>query len=188
MTHEELRKQIKKSKELAHRMIFDEYCNYVYAILFNRLRSAASREDIEECFCDVFADIYISYDSERELEGDVKGFVGTVARRRAADMFRRLTSGKGERAAGSIEEIGQVAASDDVEADAETKLMSRLVLDRIAELGEPDSTIIIQRYYYCRSVAEVAEMVSMSPDTVYVRCGRAVKRLRKILEQEGITL
>ena len=103
-------------------------------------------------------------------------------------MFRHLISVKGERASDSVEEIGHLAASDDVEADAETKLMSRLVLDRIAELGEPDSTIIIQRYYYCRSAAEVAEMVSMSPDTVYVRCGRAVKRLRKILEQEGITL
>lgn len=188
MTHKELREAMRNSKEQAHRMIFDEYCNYVYAILFNRLRSVASREDIEDCFCDVFTDIYISYDSELELEGDIKGFVGTVARRRAADMFRCLTSGKGERVSDSIEELGHMAASENVEADTETKLMSRLVLDRIAELGEPDATIIIQKYYYCRSAAEIAEMVSMSPDTVYVRCGRAVKRLRKKLEQEGITL
>ena len=47
-----------RSPEEAYDALFNAYCDYVHAIIFNRLRSVASREDIEECVSDVFADIF----------------------------------------------------------------------------------------------------------------------------------
>ena len=58
LTHEEFREKLRKSAEEAHRELFEQYCNYVYTIVFNRLRSCAGREDVEECVCDVFSDVY----------------------------------------------------------------------------------------------------------------------------------
>ena len=49
MTHNEFRDELKKSEKQAHKRLFESYSNYVYTIVFNRLRSCASREDIEEC-------------------------------------------------------------------------------------------------------------------------------------------
>ena len=59
MTNEELQNAARESKEKAQRAIFDQYFSYVYTIIFSKLRSCASREDIEECVGDVFSDIYI---------------------------------------------------------------------------------------------------------------------------------
>lgn len=57
------------------------YCDYVHAIVYNKLRSVASREDIEECVCDIFADIFFKYDVNGGFDGDMKGYIGTVAKR-----------------------------------------------------------------------------------------------------------
>ncbi|WP_296616925.1 hypothetical protein [Ruminococcus sp.] len=75
MTHEEYRKASESSKEEAQRILFNEYFNYVYTIVFSRLRSCANREDIEECVSDSFADIYIHYDENRDVSGDISGFI-----------------------------------------------------------------------------------------------------------------
>ena len=91
MTQKEFRKAAALSEENAQRSLFDEYFNYVYTIVFSRLRSCASREDIEECVGDVFADVYMQFDERKAFNGDPTGFVGTVARRKAADMYNRLT-------------------------------------------------------------------------------------------------
>ena len=49
---------MQKSAENAHRCLFDEYSGYVYTICANKLKSCGTREDIEECFSDSFADIF----------------------------------------------------------------------------------------------------------------------------------
>ena len=58
----------------------------------------------------------------------------------------------------------------------------------IEELGTPDSVILIQKYYYDKSSKEIAEMVGINAAAVRVRCGRAMKRLRKLLDENDITL
>ena len=63
-----------------------------------------------------------------------------------------------------------------------------IILGKIAGLGEPDSTIIIQKYYYGRSAAEIAGMVKLTPENIRVRSGRAVKKLKEMLEKEDISL
>ena len=40
---------MKRSPEECMKAIFDEYCNYVYIIAANKLKSCGSAEDVEEC-------------------------------------------------------------------------------------------------------------------------------------------
>ncbi|MBQ6632853.1 MAG: sigma-70 family RNA polymerase sigma factor [Ruminococcus sp.] len=61
-------------------------------------------------------------------------------------------------------------------------------MKRINELGEPDSTIVTQRYYYDRTSAEIAKELGMRPSAVRMRSARALKRLKKALEKDGCTL
>ena len=45
MTGKEYSKLYNESRDKAYDTLFEEYCNYVYAIIYNRLRGVASRED-----------------------------------------------------------------------------------------------------------------------------------------------
>ena len=169
------------------RRLFDTYCNYVYTIVFNRLRSCAGLEDIEECVCDVFAEVYLHYDSEKAAGGSIQGFIGTVARRRASAYFRRAAA-SGKAAVSDEELLNAADPGTDIEGEIESRELHSILLDRIEELGEPDSTIIMQKYYYGRTADEIAGMTSLTPENVRVRSGRAVRKLREMLEKAGISL
>lgn len=188
MTHDEFRKISKSSLEKAQRMLFDEYFNYGYTIVFSRLRSCASREDIEECVGDIFADVYMYYDDKKELSGDVSGFIGAVARRKSADVYRRLTKKSFGRISIDDEEAEQFEAPDNTEDTIEKKELRGNLIKCIERLGEPDSTIILHKYFFMRSSREIAEQLSLTPEAVRTRCSRALKKLKEKLTEMNISL
>lgn len=186
MTETELRLLMAESVQKCHRAIFDNYCNYVYAIVINVLRSCGSREDIEDCVSDVFMKIYKRLDQNTAFSGDIKGFIGAISRNTAIDAYRRLT----------LKNFRSVSIDDDNETEygfderlvenAEKKEQSRIILKKIKELGEPDSTIIIQQYYYNRTAKEISKSISMTAAAVQKRSSRAKQKLKVLLAEAGI--
>ena len=59
MTDKEYLELYRNSPTIAQNMLFEEYVGYVYSIVFNKLRSCAGHEDIEECVGDVFFSVYL---------------------------------------------------------------------------------------------------------------------------------
>ena len=74
----------------------------------------------------------------------------------------------------------------DIQKEFEEKEYYKKLYQCILSLGEPDSSIIIQKYFYNRKSADIAESVGLLPITVRVRAARALKRLRKILSDNPI--
>lgn len=186
MTNDEYHKISARSVEQAQRALFDEYFSYVYTIVFSKLRGYASREDIEECVGDVFASIYIYYNENKAVTGEITAFVGTVARRKAIDVFRRLIKNNILTVSVDDEEAATLESPDNTIEKIENKEMRSVLLNCIEQLGEPDSTIIIQKYFFMRNSKEIAETVSMTPDAVRMRSKRALEKLRKQLSLKGI--
>lgn len=185
MTDSQYRKMLNKSPQTAHRALFDEYYNYVYTIVFNRLRLTGTLEDVDECISDVFSDVFFSYDENSSHSGDMKGFISAVAGRRAIDAFRRLSSRNRGTVPLDDELKSQLPDDMRVDEEAEKRETGNAVLNAVKSLGEPDSTLIMQKYYYNRSSEDIAEMVDMKPAAVRKRISRAVKKLRDMLAAIG---
>ena len=167
MTNSELKSMLRRSPQEAHRALLNDYGSYVYAIVYNRLRSCGSAEDIEECVSDAFAELFLAID-KGEIS-NVKAFLGTIAKRIAIDRFRSL-SGRTSRTVYIDEDNMQELASDfNVENMSDRNELRRILLDQIEALGEPDSTILIQKFYYNKTSAEIAETVSMNASSVRSR-------------------
>ena len=58
--------------------------------------------------------------------------------------------------------------------------------DCIESLGEPDSTIVIQKFYYNKNSHQIAGLLSMKPSAVRMRVKRAAAKLREALAERGI--
>jgi RNA polymerase sigma-70 factor (ECF subfamily) len=174
-----------ESPDKACRALFDEYCGYVYAVVYNKLGACASREDIEECVSDVFAEIWFGFD-EKLAGGDIKGYIGTVAKRRAINRYHALHARSAASAATTDDVLGTFSDGTDIEADADRAEQQRILLSCIEALGEPDSTMIIQRYYYSRTSKQIAKMLSMKPSAVRMRIKRALVRLGELLRKSGM--
>ena len=186
MTDSDLKALMQKSAEAVHRRIFDEYSGYVYTICANKLKSCGTREDIEECLSDSFADIFTYFDNESNRNGDLKGIIGTIAKRNAIDYFRRL-SGKSDRMV-SIDDEDFPKIPSDIRVDDETEkaALREIIMDCIDRLGEPDSAIIVFYFFYGRTSREIAKHLHMSDWTVQKRISRAKKKLEKLLCEAGI--
>ena len=166
MTDMELRMLMAESVQKCHRVVFEKYCNYVYAIVINILRNCGSREDIEDCVSDVFFKLYKQLDANTDFSGDLKGFIAAVSRNTAIDAFRRL-SNKNNRSVYIDDDTTEELRSDErIEENAEKAERSRILLGKIKELGEPDTTIIIQQYFYNRTAKEIAKSISMTAAAV----------------------
>lgn len=179
MTDSEYRSMLQKSAREAQNALFGEYFNYVYAIVFSKLRAVAGKEDIDECVSDAFADVFFHCGNERNHDGDLKGIIGTIASRRAIDRFHSISAKSGRNV--PLDEAAELADGTDIVKNAEKAELASELLAAVRSLGEPDSTIIIQKFYGNMSSKEIAETVSMTPAAVRVRCGRALKRLKKLL-------
>lgn len=184
MTDAELRTLIYQSPKEGHAALFQEYYGLVYTIIYSRLHGNARPEDIEECVSDVFADLFFSFDTGFSYDGSIKGYIRMIATRRAIDAYRKLSAHSEKEI--SVDDTYQIPSGENLAENAEQAEISRLLLQSIEELGEPDTTIILQRYYYGHSSKEIAKGLSITPSAVRKRCGKALAKLKKRLIQLGI--
>ena len=187
MTDKDLRRYAEQSSEAARRALFDEYCGYVYVICANKLKGCAGGEDIDECLNDTFAAVFRYLDTSSGHEGDLKGIIGTIARRTAISYFRRLSPDADRTVSIDAENIRELPSDMNVADEAERSAMSETVLDCIEALGKPDSSIIVYFYYYGKSTKEIASLTGLSSTAVQQRLSRARKKLKKLLSETGIS-
>ncbi len=188
MTGIEYKRLCEGSPHKARRALFDEYCAYVYAVAFNRLRSVAAREDTEECVSDVFADVYRRLDGSDEFSGELKPLIATIAKRRAIDHYRKATAKKLPSVSLYEDDIEAIASGKSLEEETEKAELREILLKCIDALGEPDATIIVRKFYYDRTSKEIADELSMTATAVRTRCRRALKKIREELHSAGIAL
>ena len=185
MTGSEYRSLLKKSPHKARRDLFDEYYSYIYTIVRGRLLDFPT-EETEECVSDVFAQVYIMLEDSQDYSGELRGIIATLAKRRATDRFRSLTSAKRKVTYIDDEEAELTAPGDTPEEHLEKEQLRDIIIGVIERLGKPDSEIIIRKYYYGQSSADIAATLEMKPSAVRMRCARAMKKLRAALKEHGI--
>jgi RNA polymerase sigma-70 factor (ECF subfamily) len=186
MKDTELRLLMSRSVQECHRAVFDNYCNYVYAIVINVLRNCGTREDIDDCVSDVFMKVYKRFDEGIDFSDNLKSFIAAVSRNTAIDAFRKISLRNNKYVSIDDEEVMELRSDDLIVEYSENKEQSRIIFGKIKELGEPDSTIIIQQYFYNRTAKEIAENVSMTAAAVQKRSSRAKQKLKDLLIEAGI--
>lgn len=163
------------------RELLDRYGGYMYVIIKNTLNSSIPEADAEECVSDTLSDV-IEKNKCGMLDADrLKGFISTVARRKALDMNRRYSRKSGSDVFSDENEF-TFTAEDDVQGNVEDRSVSDYIWKEVMKLGEPDSEILILQYFYSRPVKEIAAKLSMTTAAVNKRSIRARKKLREIFE------
>ncbi|WP_303837543.1 RNA polymerase sigma factor [Ruminococcus flavefaciens] len=186
MTDNDILSLMREAPPQGQKAFFDKYYRYVYTIVQRILRGFGSPDDCDECTIDVFASLMMKL---KNIEIDsLSSYVGAAARNAAISMRRKLASKTGLNVSIDDENMAEISEDMDIETEAEENELSEQLLRCVSDLGYPDSVIIIQKYYYNRSSKEIAEMTGMNAASVRVRCGRAMKRLKKLLVENGITL
>ena len=161
-----------------------KYGKYCYTIAHGILRC---REDSEECVNDTWLGAWNAMPPHRPSM--LSTFLGKITRRLALHRVEKSTAEK--RGGGTvplvIEELNECLPAP-VEGGVEEIALAE-VLDRFLDsLPQMARTMFLQRYWYLRSVREIARELGVGESRVKVTLHRARARLREMLEKEGIGL
>ena len=150
-----------------------QYGGYVYTIVANKLRGTGTAEDIEETVSDVFAQFYTWMQSHDLAGTNLRALLAVIAKRHSINRFYALTRHPAAEPIDTLPTEPAAAAPDE----------QILLIETVKSLGEPDSEIILRRYYFGQSSKEIGAALGMKPNTVDQRISRGLKKLREILEE-----
>ncbi len=180
MTDREIIALVRTSQEDGFRTLFQQYYRYVHTIVWGKLRFSGTAEDAEECISDVFLQVFLHF--SEITEGSLQAYIGTVAKHKAIDYARKL--GNAEAFTDDWTDLAAVASEEDIEQTVEDQQEHQLLYDCIRQLGEPDATIVILKYFYRLKAKDIAAQVRLTPVAVRVRLNRALKKLRQLYHNE----
>ena len=143
----------------------DRYLPYVSAVVWNILRGRMSPEDGEEAASDVFL---AAWDQAEDLRpGQVKAWLGAVARHKAKNRLRRR-----EQTLPLEEDILDLPGPDDPAGALEQKEEQALVRRALLTLPQ--------------GVKEIAAALDMNESTVKTRLRRGRFKLKELLTKEAL--
>ena len=183
MTDQELLELLHTNPQKGFEVIISEYTGLMYAIAYNKLSSIGTREDIEECVSDIFALFYKQRTSFDLSKGSIKAFLMILAKRTAIKQFKKACSGNAELT--FIDEetfpLELIIAKEDTTAHLIEKENRMTIIKAVKSLGEPDSSIILRKYYLGETAREIARTVNLSQNAVEKRIARSLRKLQNIL-------
>jgi RNA polymerase sigma-70 factor (ECF subfamily) len=170
-----------KSDPEAFEELYSRYYGRLFAFAYRRLRS---RELAEDVTADVFMKALDALPRFTWQGVSVSAWLYRIANNRITDHFRRKgQSGKGMLA---IDEVKTLVDERPLPEDRILATLRRAeVEEAIGLLSDQDQLVITLIFYEELSSSEVAKVMGISTNLVYVRLHRALKRMRRVLEREG---
>lgn len=162
-------------------ILMNMYAGLIYAVIKGKLsESYYISSDIEDCVADVFSEFYAELARFDPSISSIKSYLCVLARNHAIDIVRKRERQRGDVSLNDDECLLQI--SDDIAIDNEISEdeLRREVLSYVKALGEPDSSIIIRKYYFGQSSKEIAKALNLTVSNVDTRTSRAISKLRKL--------
>ena len=175
MSEEQLVAALGRGELSALEELLDRYTPYVSSVAARILRGRQA--DVEELTADVFL---AAWENREKLRpGQVKGWLGAVARNRAFNLLRAA------RESLPLEEDALLLEADGPDRELDKKETARIINGALAQLDRPQRELFVRHYYYGQTVQEAALAMGLNLSTAKSWLRRGRERLKIILEQEG---
>lgn len=172
MNDKELLMLLKSDPERGLAQVIGQYGAYVHKVAYTRLGDVCTGEDIEEAVSDIFLMFYSIGKKTGFDMRSVRALLSVIAKRHCINIFHRQC--RQEETLG-YDDLENIIADDE---SGNTDL-----IEAIKQLGEPDSLIIIRKYYLGQKNIDIAKDLGMNTSTLNMRISRGLKKLKKILEE-----
>lgn len=175
-----------RREESALRETEETYGRYCFSIAQNIL---PNREDARECVNDAFMAAWNSIPPHRPAA--LGAYLAKLTRRICLKRWRDMRAqkrGGGEPEAVYEELSDCISGGEDAQQLLEAKELAAVIDGFLKELPDAERRVFICRYWYFDSISSISEQFGFSRSKVKSMLFRTRAKLRKRLEQEGITI
>ncbi len=163
-----------------------KYGNMLFSIAYNILHDPL---DCEECKNDTYLGTWNSIPPSRPtiFSAFIAKIMRNIAANRCRDKMRqkRISS----ELTVSIEELEDVLLStNDVEIEYEAKEAGKIISDYVRGLTERQQFIFIERFYFTKTIEQIAKEYGMAGATIHREITRIKEGLKAHLEENGVEL
>jgi RNA polymerase sigma-70 factor (ECF subfamily) len=161
------------------RILHDEHGD---ALLAHALRLCeGDRQRAEDLVQETLLRAWRHPESMDPLRGSARAWLFTTARHLAIDAWRRRTARVGEVVTDAVPETPTELDETDRAVEAWT------IAEALGQLSPAHREVIVECFYHGRSVTEAAAILGVPPGTVKSRTHYAMRALRLVLEEMGVT-
>lgn len=178
---DKLLKLLYKDPSAGMEALMNQYAGLVCTVIKGKLlESYYVSSDIEDCMADVFSEFYTDLAKYDPKVSSIKSYLCVLARNHAIDIVRKRAKQQGDVSLDDEESLLQISEENYIDSELEKEELRRQVFSWIKALGEPDSTIIIRKYYFGESSKAIADTLNLTVSNVDTRTYRALSKLRKM--------
>lgn len=170
---------IKNGDTQTYEYIVDKYSKQVYYLAYNILHISCTKEDIEECSADVFAQAWIGIDKYSPERASFKTWLFILTKYQALKYKRKISKEKTV----NIDEV-LMPNHDDVEKQFIARQDQEKVIDIINEFNEVDKELFLRRYFYGEGIVELMDSLNLTRSAVDNRLSRGRKLIKEVLLYE----
>lgn len=145
-------------------------------------------EDAKECCNDTWLRAWNTMPPKRPSL--LSAYLGRITRNLAIDCYRKKHAKKTVVMEMKVvyDELRDCVKTDGPEEHLEVMVLTEVINRFLAELDEEARNVFVKRYWYVRSIREIADECRIKEGTVKVMLSRLRNRLRGYLEKEGIPI
>ena len=152
-------------------------------------RILALQEEAEECVNDTYLQAWNNIPPQRP--GAFRAWLGRITRNLALTRYRRDHAEKrgGGQTALALEELRDcVSGGNSLETEEERREIAQVINRFLASLPDMQRGVFLRRYWHMASIGDIARAYGVSQSQVTSMLHRSRKKLRTMLEKEGIAL
>lgn len=143
------------------------------------------KEESEECLSDAYLKLWQEIPPKQP--SNLRSYLAKIVQNNAISRYRSAHADKrsAERCAKPFDELEGCIPSG--EGDLIDKIVVTELINRfLVGLKQTDRIMFVRRYWYFYSVSEIAHMEDTNEAVIKMSLYRSRKRLRKLLEKEGV--
>jgi RNA polymerase sigma-70 factor, ECF subfamily len=171
-------KELKSKNTKALEYAFDNYCNYIYKVVFSVFGSKQYSTYIDECINDAFMCLWNNIDKFDEEKGTFKYWFKAVAKYKAINYKKKIIK---DTNVDCLEDY-IFATKEQVENLIVSKENKDEIIKAIKELNGRDREIFIKRYLIQEDIVDIASSLEITRSEVDNRLSRGRKVLKEKLD------
>ncbi|MBQ8662248.1 MAG: sigma-70 family RNA polymerase sigma factor [Eubacterium sp.] len=167
--------------EMAITMLAEKYERLLYKISFNIL---SNNEDVVECINDTYLGTWNAIPPQRP--NPLSAFVCRITRNLSLKKYRARTAAKrNSELEVALDELVMVVPVPSAEEEWSAQELGRAIDAFLETLDTENRVLFVRRYWFTDSIKDLAELLHISENLVYVRLNRMRGQLKSYLEKEG---